>query len=248
MGRGPATSGSRWWPVRRPDPRGHLQGDSRRLTASSPRRGSPSLASPTTSSAGSNSSAWRPARQRRTQDPALACSGTPPPGLSAHARQTIVRFLDDWPKPTRPRRLLTHRPHHLTGFSPSARIGVHVSHAGAGPGHELSFTDRVIATLVISRFQLPHAALAVFYGGPVHHHPGCARDPAAAGRARVRGAGQARAAIEAPGGHVRLRRLPGGCGCGLTAPRCRSAAPRPDGRGGGRSCLGRRSRTRSSPP
>ncbi len=36
--------------------------------------------------------------------------------------------------------------------------------AGAGPGHDLPFTDRVIATLVILRFQLPHAALAVFYG------------------------------------------------------------------------------------
>lgn len=35
---------------------------------------------------------------------------------------------------------------------------------GAGPGHELVFADRVIATLVILRFQLPHAALAVFYG------------------------------------------------------------------------------------
>jgi hypothetical protein len=35
---------------------------------------------------------------------------------------------------------------------------------GAGPGHELPFADRVIATLVIMRFQLPHAALAVFYG------------------------------------------------------------------------------------
>ncbi len=35
---------------------------------------------------------------------------------------------------------------------------------GAGPGHELPFADRVIATLVILRFQLPHAALAVFYG------------------------------------------------------------------------------------
>ena len=35
---------------------------------------------------------------------------------------------------------------------------------GAGPDHELPFTDRVIATLVILRFQLPHAALAVFYG------------------------------------------------------------------------------------
>lgn len=34
---------------------------------------------------------------------------------------------------------------------------------GAGPGHELVFADRVIATLVILRFQLPHAALALFY-------------------------------------------------------------------------------------
>jgi DDE superfamily endonuclease/Helix-turn-helix of DDE superfamily endonuclease len=35
---------------------------------------------------------------------------------------------------------------------------------GAGPGHGLPFADRVIATLVVLRFQLPHAALAVFYG------------------------------------------------------------------------------------
>lgn len=35
---------------------------------------------------------------------------------------------------------------------------------GAGPNHELVFADRVIATLVILRFQLPHAALAAFYG------------------------------------------------------------------------------------
>ena len=32
--------------------------------------------------------------------------------------------------------------------------------AGAGPDHDLPFTDRVIATLVYLRFQLPHAALA----------------------------------------------------------------------------------------
>jgi hypothetical protein len=36
--------------------------------------------------------------------------------------------------------------------------------AGAGPDHELVFADRVIATLVVLRFQLPHAALALFYG------------------------------------------------------------------------------------
>lgn len=34
---------------------------------------------------------------------------------------------------------------------------------GAGPGHDLAFTDRVIATMVVLRFQLPHAALALFY-------------------------------------------------------------------------------------
>jgi hypothetical protein len=34
---------------------------------------------------------------------------------------------------------------------------------GAGPDHELPFTDRVIATLVVLRFQLPHAAIALFY-------------------------------------------------------------------------------------
>jgi hypothetical protein len=35
---------------------------------------------------------------------------------------------------------------------------------GAGPDHELALTGRVIATLVTMRFQLPPAALAVFYG------------------------------------------------------------------------------------
>jgi hypothetical protein len=35
---------------------------------------------------------------------------------------------------------------------------------GAGPDHELAFTDRVIVTLVTLRFQLPHAALAGLYG------------------------------------------------------------------------------------
>lgn len=35
--------------------------------------------------------------------------------------------------------------------------------AGAGPVHDLPFTDRVIVTLVHLRFQLPHAALAGLY-------------------------------------------------------------------------------------
>jgi hypothetical protein len=36
--------------------------------------------------------------------------------------------------------------------------------AGAGPDHDLPFTDRLIATLVQLRLQLPHKALAVIYG------------------------------------------------------------------------------------
>jgi len=36
--------------------------------------------------------------------------------------------------------------------------------AGAGPHHRLIFVDRIVVTLVILRFQLPHQALAVLYG------------------------------------------------------------------------------------
>lgn len=34
---------------------------------------------------------------------------------------------------------------------------------GAGPNHDLPFTDRLIATLVVLRLQLPHAAVALLY-------------------------------------------------------------------------------------
>ena len=43
------------------------------------------------------------------------------------------------------------------------RGGDRVRAPGAGPNHELVFTDRVIATLVVLRFQLPHAVLALWY-------------------------------------------------------------------------------------
>ena len=36
--------------------------------------------------------------------------------------------------------------------------------SGAGPNHDLPFTDRLIVTLIYLRFQLPHAALAELYG------------------------------------------------------------------------------------
>jgi hypothetical protein len=42
------------------------------------------------------------------------------------------------------------------------RGGDRVRAAGAGPAHDSAFTDRVIATLVVLRSQLPHAALALF--------------------------------------------------------------------------------------
>ena len=35
--------------------------------------------------------------------------------------------------------------------------------AGAGPDHQLAFTGRVIVTLAVLRFQLPHAVLAALY-------------------------------------------------------------------------------------
>src|SRR6266851_4096153 len=81
---------------------------------------------------------------------------------------------------------------------------------GAGPAHELPFADRVIATLVVLRFQLPHAALALFYGmdrstitRAVHEiRP-------AAGGPWPRRAWPARAAAAHPGRRIRLRRVPG---------------------------------------
>jgi hypothetical protein len=44
--------------------------------------------------------------------------------------------------------------------------------AGAGPDHDLPFTDRVIVTLVYLRFQLPHAALVARRAGHPAADPG----------------------------------------------------------------------------
>ena len=102
---------------------------------------------------------------------------------------------------------------------------------GAGPDHELPFADRVIITLVILRFQLPHAALAVFYG--VHRST------------ITRAAGEIRPLLAQCGFAVPSQ--PGcGCGrwptcsptpppkasnCGSTALKCRYAGPRRGGPG-----------------
>src|SRR5216684_3163211 len=119
---------------------------------------------------------------------------------------------------------------------------------GAGPNRELPFTDRVIATLVVLRFQLPHAALALFYGvdrstitRAVHEIRPllAARGFAVPGEPglRLRTLADVFAYAASHGVHLRIDgtevqvRRPG--------PATPAAAP---------SCPARRSRTRSSPP
>ena len=79
--------------------------------------------------------------------------------------------------------------------------------AGAGPDHDLPFTDRVIVTLVYLRFQLPHAALAELYGvdrSTITRAVGEIRPLLAARGFAV--PGEPGAAAAHPGGRVRLRR------------------------------------------
>ena len=71
--------------------------------------------------------------------------------------------------------------------------------AGAGPDHDLPFTDRVIVTLVHLRFQLPHKALAELY------HVGRSTITRAIGEVRPLLAARGFAVPEEPG--VRLRTL-----------------------------------------
>src|ERR1039457_5675362 len=57
--------------------------------------------------------------------------------------------------------------------------------AAAGPDHELVFTDRVIATLVVLSATARRAG-GVLRRGPLNHDPGRPGDPAAAGGPRLR--------------------------------------------------------------
>jgi DDE superfamily endonuclease len=75
------------------------------------------------------------------------CTGISRPGLG----KLIEELADPW---------LAQQESRLRQRRGHARLRAE----GAGPAHELAFADRVIATLVILRFQLPHAALALFYG------------------------------------------------------------------------------------
>ena len=117
---------------------------------------------------------------------------------------------------------------------------------GAGSDHELPFADRVIITLVILRFQLPHAALAVFYG--VHR----STITRAAREIRPLLARRGFAVPGRPG--LRLRTLADVFACAaaegvklrIDGTEVQVRRPRRAGRGGGRSCPARRSRTPSS--
>ncbi len=119
---------------------------------------------------------------------------------------------------------------------------------GAGPHHRLVLADRVLVTLVILRFQLPHQALAVLYGVDR------ATVTRAVGEVRPLLAARGFAVPGLPG--VRLRTLadvfatppPTGSSCASTAPRPRSAGPGPTGPAGGRLYPASASRTRSRPP
>lgn len=75
------------------------------------------------------------------------CTGVPTRRLA----KLIAELADPWAAQQESRR------HQRRGHQRRRR-------PGAGPGHDLVFTDRVIVTLVVLRFQLPHAALALFYG------------------------------------------------------------------------------------
>jgi Helix-turn-helix of DDE superfamily endonuclease len=120
--------------------------------------------------------------------------------------------------------------------------------AGAGPDHDLPFTDRVIATLVYLRFQLPHAALAVLYGvdrSTITRAVGeirpllAARGFAVPGEAgvRLRTLADVFAYAAARGVELRLD------GTEVQVRRPASASPAAT-----RSCRARRSRTRKRPP
>ena len=119
---------------------------------------------------------------------------------------------------------------------------------GAGPDHDLVFADRVIVTLVILRFQLPHAALAVFYGVD---RSAITR---AVGEVRPLLARRGFAVPGKPG--LRLRTLADvfayaaseGVKLRIDGTEVQVRRPRRAGPGGGRSCPARRSRTPSRPP
>ncbi len=112
--------------------------------------------------------------------------------------------------------------------------------AGAGPDHRLAFTDRVIVTLVVLRFQLPHAVLAALYEVDRSTVTRAVRE------VRPLLAARGFAVPGEPG--VRLRTLadvsptrrPGAWNCGWTARKSRSAARPPGSRGAAPSSRARR--------
>jgi hypothetical protein len=109
---------------------------------------------------------------------------------------------------------------------PAARTAGHERERapGAGPGHDLPFTDRVIVTLVNLRFQLPQAALAELYQVDGQLPAGRAvrrrRAPLASIRALAPKGDRRMSANPRDNGGLLTRNLvlPGICSCGVGVP------------------------------
>ncbi len=133
----------------------------------------------------------------------------------------------------------------LEGRRHAARGGVRKRAAGAGARHQLVFVDRLVATLIHLRHDLPHSVLGLLFGVDRS-----TITPAIA-ELRMLLAERGCAVPDSPG--LRLRTLTdvfayaqaeGASNCVWTPPRSRSAGHRPAEASGERSSRARRNRTR----
>lgn len=132
----------------------------------------------------------------------------------------------------------------VEGRCHEARGGARKREAGAGVRHRLVFVDRLVATLIHLRHDLPHAALGLLFRVD--------RSTITRAIGEIRGllAERGCAVPDRPG--LRLRTLADvfayaqaeGVELRLDATKSRSAGPRPAGVGAVRSCQARRNRTR----
>nr|WP_244218578.1 transposase family protein [Streptomyces corchorusii] len=132
----------------------------------------------------------------------------------------------------------------LEGRRHAARGGSRKRAEGAGARHQLVFVDRLVATLIHLRHDLPHSVLGLLFGVDR------STVTRAIGEVRTLLAERGCAVPYRPG--LRLRTLTdvfahaqaeGVSSCGWTPPRSRSAGHRPAAANDARSSRARRSRT-----
>ncbi|MGW8881628.1 helix-turn-helix domain-containing protein [Streptomyces mirabilis] len=132
----------------------------------------------------------------------------------------------------------------VEGRRHEARGGARKREAGAGARYRLVFVDRLVATLIHLRHDVPHAALGLLFGVD--------RSTITRAIGGIRGlpAERGRAVPDRPGLRLRTWRMcshtpgPRASSCGWMPPRSRSAGPRPAAAGAVRSSRARRNRTR----